>query len=163
MAVGPATSEEPAVSGIDAVIKQSGAQSYWIRRVVAFVVDAVIVYVALGIIITLTALPFLVLSGTEVFGALLAGTFSFLGGIMLVLYFAIIEAYMGASFGKRALGLKVVAAGGRYPNGGEALVRNLSKVYWLLLILDVVVGLATSKDYRQKYSDRVMGTTVLSV
>jgi hypothetical protein len=40
-------------------------------------------------------------------------------------------------------------------------VRNISKVYWLLLLLDVVVGLATPKQYTQKFSDKLVGTSVV--
>ncbi|MGD0477937.1 MAG: hypothetical protein ABSB29_07210 [Nitrososphaerales archaeon] len=43
----------------------------------------------------------------------------------------------------------------------EALVRNVSKLYWLLLILDIIVGLAVSKGYTQKYTDKLMGTSVV--
>jgi hypothetical protein len=40
-------------------------------------------------------------------------------------------------------------------------LRNISKIYWLLLLLDTVVGLATSKNYTQKFSDRFAGTEVV--
>ena len=149
------------ISGIDAVMKESSAQTYWVRRVVAFVIDAVIVYLVLGILVAFAALPFLVLSGAGVFGAILGGVFTFLAGILLVLYFVAFEVLAGASIGKRVMGLKVVAAGNRAPNGVEALIRNISKIYWLLLILDVIVGLATVKGYTQKYADKLMNTSVV--
>jgi uncharacterized RDD family membrane protein YckC len=142
-------------------MKESLAQTYWVRRVIAYVIDWVIVYLVLGILVAITALPFLVLSGPGVFSATLGGVFAFLAGAILVLYFVAFEVLTGASVGKRVMGLKVVASGGRAPEPVEALVRNISKLYWLLLILDVIVGLAVSKGYTQKYADKLMGTSVV--
>lgn len=142
------------------LMKDNAAQTHWFKRLVAFAIDAVIVFVALGIIAAILAIPFLVLSGPAAFGSVIAGAFSFVGGVILVIYFGIAEGYTGASLGKRIMGLKVVAEGGRNPNMGEAFLRNLSKIYWLLILLDVIVGLAVSKQYNQKYSDKFVGTTV---
>jgi len=77
------------------------------------------------------------------------------------LYFAAFEVLAGASVGKQVMGLKVVASGGRAPNAMEALVRNVSKLYWPLLILDIIIGLAVSKNYTQKYTDKLMNTSVV--
>ena len=41
-------------------------------------------------------------------------------------------------------------------------MRNVSKIYWVLLLLDVVIGLATSKQYNQKFSDKLVGTSVVA-
>ncbi len=148
-------------SGVDAVMKESGAQIYWVRRVIAFVIDWLIVYFAVGLLVIVAAASFLVLSGPGVFVAVLVGVFSFLAGAILVLYFVAFEILAGASIGKRIMGLKVVVSGGRTPNVMEALIRNVSKIYWLLLILDIIVGLAVSKGYTQKYADKLMGTSVV--
>ena len=43
-------SHENSVSGVDAVMKQSSAQTYWVRRVIAFVIDAFIVYFVVGVV-----------------------------------------------------------------------------------------------------------------
>ncbi len=150
------------ISGVDAVMKESSAQIYWVRRVVAFVIDALIVYLAVGLLVILAAASLLVLSGPGVFVAVLVGVFSFLAGVILVLYFVAFEVVAGTSVGKRVMGLKVVASGGRAPNMMEALVRNVSKIYWLLLVLDVIVGLAVSKSYTQKYTDKLMSTSVVN-
>ena len=78
-----------------------------------------------------------------------------------MLYFTLAEETSGASIGKRVFNLKVVSKTGSHPNFTEAFVRNVSKIYWLLLLLDVVVGLALSHGYQQKYSDSMMGTKVV--
>ncbi|HME18536.1 MAG TPA: RDD family protein [Nitrososphaerales archaeon] len=152
---------QAALSGFDALMKESSAQTYWVKRLLAYVVDAIVVYVAVVILALLFTIPFLLAAGPAVFATVLAGTLSFVAGLVLVLYFTVAEAYAGATLGKRVFGLKVVAAGGKLPTLGEAILRNISKIYWLLLLLDVVVGLATVKKYTQKFSDRYAGTEVV--
>ncbi len=149
------------MSGFDTLMKESSAQNYWVRRLVAFAIDAVIVYVALGIVAAVLSIPVLFVSGPAAFGAVLAGVFSFVAGIILFLYFSFAEAYTRGTIGKRIFGLKVTAQGGKAPNLVEAILRNISKLYWLLLLLDVVVGLAVSKKFTQKFSDKYIGTEVV--
>ena len=155
----PAAPAEP-VSGFETLAKDQKAQEYWAWRLMAIIVDAIIVYVVLGILALLIAVPAFLAGG----GVLLAGVFgglAFLWGIIFVLYFAVTESVWGASIGKRVFNLKVTSKTGSNPTFGEAFVRNISKIYWLLLLLDVIVGLAVSKGYNQKYSDHLMGTSVV--
>ena len=149
------------LSGIDEVMKESGAQSYWLRRIFAFVIDVIIVGVILVVIAVFTAIPTFVLSGTAGLTSIFAGFFSIVSGVILFLYFIVAEVTRGATVGKGAFHLKVVGPKGGNPTLVESLVRNISKIYWVLLLLDVVVGLATSKQYTQKFSDKVVGTSVV--
>ena len=150
------------LSGFDAIISEGHAQGYWFRRLIAFVIDVIIVDLALGVIGIALAIPLLFVGGFAAVASLFAGIFSIVSGVVLVFYFAIAEAASGASIGKHILGLRVKSRTGSRPNFAEAFVRNVSKIYWVLLLLDVVVGLATSKGYTQKFSDRFMGTEVVS-
>jgi len=154
----PAAPSGP-VSGFETLTKDQKAQEYWIWRFVAFVVDAIIVYVVLAVLTALIALPALFTGGVGFFGIVFGGI-AFLWGIIFVLYFSVLESTRGASIGKGLFHLKVVSKTGANPTFGEALIRNISKIYWLLLLLDVIVGLAISKDYQEKYSDHLMGTKV---
>jgi uncharacterized RDD family membrane protein YckC len=156
----PSTPSAAPVSGIDALTKDQKAQEYWVWRLVAFIVDAVIVYLVLAILTALIALPALFTGNFGFFGVVFGGI-AFLWGIVFVLYFAVMESSSGASIGKRFFSLKVVSRTNSNPSLGEAFVRSISKVYWLLLLLDVIVGLATSKGYQEKYTDRLMGTKVV--
>ena len=155
-----AASPSAPISGIDALTKDQNAQQYWVQRLIAFVIDAVIVYVVLAAITFFIALPALVVGGIGFFGVFFGGV-ALLWGIVFMLYFAVMESSSGASIGKRILSLKAVSKTGGNPTFGEALVRNISKIYWLLLLLDVIVGLAVSKGYQEKYSDHLMGTRVV--
>ena len=158
---GPAAGASQAtISGIDTLTKDQKAQEYWIWRLVAVVVDYLVVGVVWGIIAFAVAFPSFFAGGGAFFGAVLGG-FAFVFGVIFVLYFAVAESVWGASLGKRIFNLKVTSKTGSNPTFGEAFVRNISKIYWLLLLLDVIVGLATSKGYQQKYSDHLMGTTVV--
>ncbi len=82
-------------------------------------------------------------------------------GLLSLLYFTVAESQYGRSFGKMLMGLRVESTSGTPLRVDQALIRNVSKVYWLLLLLDVVAGLATQGDYRQKYSDRFARSTVV--
>ena len=147
-------------SGIDTLTKDQKAQEYWFQRLIAVVIDWIIVDIVLAIITFFIALPGLLVGGVGFMSAIF-GTVAILWGIVFVLYFTFAESMYGASIGKHLLSLKVVSKNNSNPTFGEAFVRNLSKIYWLLLLLDVVVGLAVSKGYQQKYSDHIMGTSVV--
>ena len=149
------------LSGIDALMKESAAQNYWLRRFLALVVDGVIVVVVLVAVAVALAIPRFLLSGTAGVTSLFAGAFSIAAGVIVFLYFIVAEVTTGATAGKRAFHLKVVGPTGGNPTLIQSLVRNISKIYWVLLLLDVIVGLATSRQYTQKYSDKLVGTSVV--
>jgi uncharacterized RDD family membrane protein YckC len=161
VAGGEAAPATGALSGFETLTKDQKAQEYWVQRFVAFIIDAIIVYAILAIITIGVAIPFLFTGGLGVIGFFFGGVFSVVWGLIFVLYFTLAEATSGASIGKRIFKLKVVSKTGSYPNFVEAFIRNVSKIYWLLLLLDVIVGLALSHGYQQKYSDSMMGTKVV--
>ena len=141
-------------------MKDSTAQHYWLNRLLALIVDGLIVFIPL-LIITVIVAVFVAIGGFTPFGIVVGGVVSILWYFIFILYNMVMETTYGASFGKRAFHLKVVSKSGANPNLGEAFVRNVSKIYWLLLLLDVIIGLAVSKNYQQKYTDKLMGTAVV--
>jgi uncharacterized RDD family membrane protein YckC len=154
----------PPLSGIDALIKEKAAQEYWIRRFLAFVIDAVVVFAAIALFVALVSIPPILLGyvpGTLPLNWLAAGAFSALFSLIFLVYFVVAETAYGRSIGKHFLGLKVATTAGRNPEVGASFIRNLSKIYWALLFLDVAVGLATSKDYKEKFSDRYTRLSVV--
>lgn len=110
--------------------KESSAHDYWIKRLVAFVIDAIIVYVVLVIIAGIAAIPYLFRFNFSDVQFIFAGTFSFVSGIILVLYFTPSEISRGATLRKQIMGLMVKTRTGRNPTFGEAFIRNISKIYW---------------------------------
>jgi uncharacterized RDD family membrane protein YckC len=140
--------------------KDQKAQEYWVQRLVAIIIDVIIVYIVLLIITALVAIPAFLTGGLGLFGAIFGGL-ALLWGLIFVLYNAAMETSSGASIGKRIFHLKVISRSGSNPTFGQAFIRNISKIYWLLLLLDVVVGLALSHGYQEKYSDHFIGTKVV--
>jgi len=116
--------------------------------------------VILVVVAVFVAIPTIMFSGTAGLSSLFAGVFSVLAGVILFLYFIVAEVTRGVTVGKSAMHLKVVGPMGGNPSLIQSLVRNLSKIYWVPLLLDVVLGLATSKQYTQKLSDKLVGTSV---
>ena len=150
-------------TGFDRLKDDKGFQDHWVKRVIAYIVDVAIVSVAVFVLVLAVALP--------AFPAIFFGqTFPFawfwgfwLGGIaslIMLAYFVLADALFGRTLGKELLGLRVTRVDGKRIDLWASFVRNLSKIVFVLLIIDVAAGLGSHGDGRQKYSDRYIGTTV---
>jgi len=152
-----------AQTGFDRLKDDKGFQDHWAKRVIAYVIDVAIVSVAVYILVLIVALPAL--------PAFFSGqTFPFawfwgfwLGGIVpliVLAYFVLAEALFERTLGKALMGLRVARLDNKRLDLWSSFVRNISKIAFILLIVDVAVGLGTHGDGRQKYSDRYIGTIV---
>ena len=137
--------------------KDPRLQEHWIKRAVAYVIDSIIVGIATAIILAITLFPIFIANPTAFFNIF---SFPFAMGLLYILYFTIAETMYGATFGKSLLGLKVVTKTDGKPSFEKAFIRNISKIHWVLLLLDLIGGLITSTDLHQKYTDRIANTTV---
>jgi len=127
-------------------------QDYWIRRLVAIIIDAVLIGIATLILEIIARAPWWSMNSLG---------FPFFSGILLFLYSALTEYSYGFTLGKRIMYLKVVRGEGKKPAINLAFLRNATKIYWLALLLDVVIALALPKrDPTQKYTDTFAGTIV---
>ena len=156
-------------TGFELLRDDKAVQNHWARRLIALVIDAVIVTVALVIIAVVVSIPFLVglsLSSTTVgtfsawWGAWWGFWFGGIGSLVLFLYFFLAEGFYGRTIGKEIMGLRVVRVDGKPIDMRSSLIRNISKINWVLLIIDVAVGLGTHGEMSQKWSDRYVGTKV---
>jgi uncharacterized RDD family membrane protein YckC len=153
-------------SELDNLAREHEAQEHWSYRLVSFIIDAIIVgivFFTLEIIVLLAlVVPALAFSGASfpfaAFGVSLA---SGLGSLALVFYFTFAEWMYGKSIGKAIFHLKVVTVDGSKLDFAKAFIRNISKIYWLLLLIDIVVGLISKTRRGQKYSDYIARTTVV--
>ena len=137
---------------------------HWVLRFIALLIDAIILGIIAAILFFALLIPIALASA-------LSGGFAAWGwtalyplvvGVLMVLYFLVLDVSWGGTVGKRVLGLRVQTVNGGRITYSQSLLRNISKIYWLLLLLDWIVGLLTSgADRRQKYSDRIAGTTVV--
>lgn len=140
------------VTGLNIIGSNKALQDHYIKRIVAIIIDSVILFVV-SIVIMAVAFTF-------TFGGVFFGIGALILGLVTVLYFIILEAFAGGTLGKRIMGLRVVGTTGPM-DIVKAFIRNFSKIHWLLLLLDLLVGLGTEGDPRQKMSDRWGGTTVV--
>ena len=145
--------------------KSQTAQQYWGKRLLAYIIDAILLSVIVGALVSIIAFPLIFGYGWgyqfyQPYSWFGLGPFPLLGGIITVLYFTFTESRYGASLGKMLMGLKVTMNDGRRLTMDKAVTRNISKVHWALLLLDVIVGLATEPDYRKKFTDKYAGTIV---
>jgi uncharacterized RDD family membrane protein YckC len=141
-------------------------QDYWIRRLVAFVIDAVIVSVAI-LILELVIFWAIAVSTNAAFllpwWSMHSLLFPFFSGLPLFLYSAFTESFYDFTVGKRIMYLKVVSKEGNSPTLNVALLRNVTKIYWVAILLDVVVAMAMpNRDPTHRYLDSYAGTTVVS-
>jgi uncharacterized RDD family membrane protein YckC len=148
-------------TGFETIGKDQQLQDHWLRRLVAFVIDTIIVSLIAGVLIVIPLYLWTLTTGLPwyVFNPF---SFPFFTGIISVLYFSFLEAYYGWTFGKHLMNLRTVKLDGQKPSLDLAFLRNLSKIYWILALLDTVIALATPGDPHQKLTDRVAGTTVVS-
>lgn len=150
-------------TGLDLLLGDAMVQMNWARRLVAYLIDSFIISVAVFVVGLVLAIPLII-------GSLFRGSWltwrsafglPFSIGIVQVFYFTIAEGGYGASIGKQVVGLEVTDIEGNPIGISRALVRNISKVFWALLLLDVFIGLFSVADPRQKYTDQIAGTRVV--
>jgi uncharacterized RDD family membrane protein YckC len=135
------------VTGFDYLSRDKALQEHWLRRFVALVIDALVIYVPLSL-----------LSWAVHWGLLFP--FFVMGGIFF-LYCALFDMVVGGTVGKMLLRLKTVSTSGQI-NIAQALMRNVTKVFWPLLLIDWILGLAVdTQDPRQKWTDQVARTSVM--
>ncbi len=82
--------------------------------------------------------------------------------LVMFVYFAVLEGFFGATFGKWVIGLRVTRAGGGHPGLGRGLVRNILRLVDglpALCILGIVLIVTSTECAR--FGDRVARTRVL--
>jgi len=140
-------------TGFEKLRTDTQLQNHWMRRFVAMVIDAIIT----GIVGWLFSLPLLIT------GIPWEIAFLFVWGVIWFIYASFAESSLGWTIGKQMVNLKVRTVEGEIPSLDIAFIRNVSKVFCLLYLLDAIVGLATPGEPTQKYTDRIAGTVVISV
>jgi len=128
----------------------------WGRRLVALIIDAVIITLFLWVIL---ALIYPLLAFTNLFA--LAGFWLPLTAVVIIAYFTYFEGKYSITPGKKVMKLKVKGLNGDL-NYRKAFVRNLSKILWIPLIPDVIIGFALGKP-RERWLDRLAKTEVIKV
>ena len=153
----PVKVEAKAEAVVQKFEKDTNLQNHWIKRLIAYIIDSVIVGVTTSILLMVALFPFFI---SNPFGFFNIFSFPFATGLLGVIYFTLLESFRDATFGKGFMNLKVATKAGEKPTFEKAFIRNISKIHPVLLLLDVIGGVITSTDLHQKYSDRIADTTV---
>jgi uncharacterized RDD family membrane protein YckC len=137
------------VTGFDYLSHDQALQAHWLKRFVAIVLDSIIIWMPIWLVLAVFGIP------TVVPGAIF--------GPLLFLYCAFFEMQIGGTIGKMLFHLKAVPVSGQM-DAAKAFMRNVSKVFPPLLLLDWVIGMVMdTTDPRQKWTDRIAGTSVIAV
>lgn len=157
----------PTGNEFDRLTRDSGTQNHWVRRIIAYIIDAIIVGIILFVIsflsLLMTGLGSIFSSGSFAFNAF--NPFSYFAGLdalLFFLYFTLSDYMYQKTFGKSLMGLLVVTTDGSKLDFGKCLIRNISKAYFLLLLLDLIVGFFANAKPGQKFSDHLVNTAVVS-
>ena len=147
-------------TGFELLEKNKTTQDHWAKRIIGFVIDSIVVSVAVIVLGLLVSIPLAL--GTGFLGFFPAWGIWFGGIIPIVIlaYFILAEWLYSRTLGKEIMGLKIARIDGKPMDLATSLVRNISKVHFILLIVDAVAGLAMRGEATQKFSDRIAGTTV---
>ncbi len=134
-------------------IPEEDMGSHWGKRIGAIIIDIILVGILAYCVFWILGLFSLDLMW-------LFTLWAFIFGIILLLYSAGLEGAIGATVGKGIMGLEVVAINSEM-TGGKGFARNISKIYWIILILDWLAGYGTAYDKRQKLIDTKINTIVI--
>ncbi len=138
-------------TAFDLIGHNAALQEHWIRRLFAFLIDAVVVFV-IGLFFSIVI---------PVFGWVWYASGLFFGAIWFV-YSMFLEAFWGGTIGKKLMALRVVALDGNL-DLVHGILRNVSKVFGIVFLGDLIVGGVTHGDPRQRFFDRLARTTVTRV
>jgi uncharacterized RDD family membrane protein YckC len=138
----------------------AAAESNWGARLVAAIIDSIPFSIIAFVIFWATGLMFNP-AWTWLVSLLI---WPLVYGVLLLIYSVVLEgSASSATLGKKLLKLQVQTVNGGKPNSGQLVKRNLSKILWIIFLIDIILGVAKhGADPRQRYFDRFAGTTVVS-
>lgn len=137
-------------SALDEVLENKQAQEFWLRRLVAIIIDALIIFIPISVMVNIAwAMGFY-------------GQVSWIiSGAIMVAYSALFESELGYTIGKRIMGLEVVSLDPRPYDMKRALIRNITKIHGIILIIDLLLGILAENRVNMRYLDTVVGTEVV--
>ena len=128
---------------------------HFVLRTKALVIDAVIVTLFAMLIDNILYILLSLLNNQ----LLLAVYPSIVLIVVTMLYFTIFEAKTNKTLGKKVTHLYVSDEDG-YMSYKKAFIRNLTKIYWVPLVLDIIIGKLL--NYPSRLFDKLAGTDVYS-
>ena len=115
--------------------------SVFSRRVIAYIMDFFVVSAFMWIVSYLCSLVI-----NPYYSYTVYQFFPFVVPILIMVYFVYCEKFYGATVGKSLMYLQVRSRNGALISWPQAIVRNLTKVYWIPILFDWAIGRALNTD-----------------
>jgi uncharacterized RDD family membrane protein YckC len=166
---GTPTSETPAAPVTPVIREASAAAGFnlasWGERFVAWLIDAILVTVVMGIITGIIGVISLFsgFSFTSIFNFINWLPAISVNGIVIFFYWMFMEASNGQSIGKMAMGIKVTQLNGSPINMGQAAVESIGKAFFPLLVIDTLIGVILYPKNQQRLFNYLSQTIVVKV
>lgn len=115
------------------------------NRIIAYILDMIIFTLSIWIL-TLILYPIIFNTGTiDIFSYFWIYCYI----ILVIVYFAFFEYKFSTSLGKHIMSLKVtsISKNGKL-NIVQSVIRNISKIFWIPIIFDLIIGYLLKKDTR---------------
>ncbi|AUB54619.1 MULTISPECIES: RDD family protein [Methanobacterium] len=131
-------------------------QEFWGERLAALIVDAIFITLLMWVV---TAILYPLIAWVNLYSIL--NYWVILWGVLILLYFTVMEGKWSTTLGKGLFKLKVHAVDGTM-NYKKAFLRNISKFLWIPLVVDIAIGFSRGETgTRKRYLDQFAGTTVV--
>ncbi|WP_409200775.1 RDD family protein [Methanobrevibacter sp. DSM 116169] len=117
--------------------------SIFVKRTIAYILDFFVVSAfmwILSFILSIIANPY---NMNEIYHY-----FAYVIPILIMVYFVLCEKYRGATVGKSLMYLQVMSRNGRRITFLQAIIRSISKIYWIPIIFDWAIGKIVKSDDR---------------
>jgi uncharacterized RDD family membrane protein YckC len=129
-------------------------QNLWSKRFTALIIDALLITLIIWVLSALLYPLIAIADGFSVLNYWLLVTV-----ISIITYFTYLEGSSSKTLGKNLMKIKVISNENKM-DYKKAFIRNLSKILWIPLILDVLVSYVSNSS-KLRYLDEVAGTNVI--
>lgn len=124
------------------------------KRVIAYVLDFIVVSALMWIV---SYFLFGMIGPQKVYDAY--RYLPYVVPVLIFVYFVLLEKLAGASIGKAIMNIQVKSKNGANISWLQAIVRNLTKIYWIPIIFDWLIGKFLRTD---RLFNNITRTTVVN-
>ena len=124
------------------------------KRVIAYVLDFIVVSALMWIV---SYFLFGMIGPQKVYGAY--RYLPYVVPVLIFVYFVLLEKLAGASIGKAIMNIQVRSKNGANISWLQAIVRNLTKIFWVPIIFDWLIGKLLRTD---RLFNNITRTTVVN-
>ncbi len=135
-------------TGFDMMEYDTALRRLWGKRILASIIDFIITFILAYILAYFLEWNLLM-------------TIFILQGIIWFLYSSIFDAITGKTPGKYAFKLRAVSFIGDL-GVWKSIARNVTKLNWIIYTADIIAGLSTEGEPRQRFTERFLDSLVVS-